>query len=334
MIISRTPYRLSFFGGGTDYNSWYEQHGGLVLAVGLAHYCYITVRNLPPFFEHKHRIVYSKMEHTSEVSEIEHPSVRACLEYKNISNGLEVHYDGDLPARSGIGSSSSFTVGLLNSLSCLRGEYFSKNEIAKDAIYIEQQKLSESVGVQDQIMAANGGFQAINLSKDRPWDITKIDLSQEYLKELESHILFGFSGISRLADKHAKRKIENINNNKTDQQLYRILDIAKEARNLFIKNGDFDKIGTLLNESWKEKKRLANGVSNEYIDDIYEVAIKNGALGGKLMGAGGGGFFFFIAPPKLHTKIKNSLSKIKVWVPFKIDHEGTQIIFRNEEIGI
>ena len=334
MIISRTPYRLSFFGGGTDYNSWYEKNGGLVLAVGIAHYCYITVRNLPPFFEHKHRIVYSKMEHIGKVSDIEHPSVRACLEYKNISNGLEVHYDGDLPARSGIGSSSSFTVGLLNSLSCLKGEHFSKNEIANQAIYIEQQKLSESVGVQDQIMAANGGFQAISLSKDQPWNISKINLSREYIKELESYILFGFSGISRLADKHAKRKIENINSNKTDQQLYRILDIAKEAKDLFSKNEDFSKIGMLLNESWKEKKRLANGVSNDYIDEIYDVAINNGAFGGKLMGAGGGGFFFFIAPPKLHNKIKKSLAKIKVWVPFKIDHEGTQIIFRNEQSGI
>ena len=329
MIISRTPYRLSFFGGGTDYNSWYETNGGLVLAVGLAHYCYITVRELPPFFEHKHRIVYSKMEHVQNVNEIDHPSVRACLEYKNILKGLEVHYDGDLPARSGIGSSSSFTVGLLNSLACFKGEEFSKIELAKQAIHIEQNKLSEYVGVQDQIMAANGGFQEINLNKNEPWKISKMNLSNDYLKELESYILFGFSGISRLADKHAKRKIENIDNKKTDQQLHRILDITKEARNLFVKNDDFKKIGMLLNKSWIEKKSLASGVSNDYIDEIYDVAISNGAFGGKLMGAGGGGFFFFIAPPKLHKKIKKSLSKIKVWVPFTIDHEGTQIIFRN-----
>jgi D-glycero-alpha-D-manno-heptose-7-phosphate kinase len=274
------------------------------------------------------------MEHVNKVNEIDHPSVRACLEYKNISNGLEVHYDGDLPARSGIGSSSSFTVGLLNSLSCFKGENFSKIEIARQAIHIEQEKLSEYVGVQDQIMAANGGFQEISLNKNEPWKISKMNLSRDYLKELESYILFGFSGISRLADKHAKRKIENINNNKTDQQLHRILEIAKEAKSLFNKNEDFSKIGMLLNESWIEKKKLANGVSNDYIDEIYDVAINNGAFGGKLMGAGGGGFFFFMAPPKLHNKIKKSLAKIKVWVPFKIDHEGTQIIFRNGQNGI
>ena len=334
MIISRTPYRLSFFGGGTDYNSWYQKNGGLVLAVGLAHYCYITVRNLPQFFEHKHRIVYSKMEHVQNIKEIDHPSVRACLEYKNISNGLEVHYDGDLPARSGIGSSSSFTVGLLHALACLKGEKVSKDSLAKEAIIIEQKKLSEFVGVQDQIMAANGGFQSISLKKNEPWKITKFNLSNEYLEELEKHVLFGFSGISRLAVKHAKRKIENINNNKTNEQLFRILDIAKEARRLFKKNEDFEKIGKLLDESWKEKKRLANGVSNDYIDVIYNIAIKNGAFGGKLMGAGGGGFFFFIAPPKLHEKIKNSLSNIKVWVPFKIDKNGSQIIFNNENSNV
>ena len=173
MIISRTPYRLSFFGGGTDYNPWYEKHGGLVIAVGIAHYCYISVRKLPPFFEHKHRIVYSKMEHVQKINEIDHPSVRACLEYKKIYNGLELHYDGDLPAKSGIGSSSSFTVGLLNALAALKNESFSKLELAKQAIYIEQKKLSEYVGVQDQIMAANGGFQSITLSKNKPWAIWK-----------------------------------------------------------------------------------------------------------------------------------------------------------------
>ena len=329
MIISRTPFRLSFFGGGTDYNPWYENNGGLVLAVSLAHYCYISVRFLPPFFEHRNRIVYSKMEHTNKINEIEHPSVKACLQYKNINNGIEIHYDGDLPARSGIGSSSSFTVGLLNALTSLNEKSISKRDLANQAIYIEQNLLAENVGVQDQIMAVSGGFQSIVLDKENPWKTEKITLSKDFMKNFEDHILFGFSGISRLADAHAKKKIENINNNIIDDQLNTIHDIACEAKSLFQKESDIEKIGSLLNRSWIEKKKLAKGVTNDHIDKIYEIAIKNGAMGGKLMGAGGGGFFFFLAPPKVHNNIKNSLSNIKVWVPFKIDYEGSQIIFRN-----
>ena len=334
MIISRTPYRLSFFGGGTDYNQWYENHGGLVLAVGLKHYCYITVRNLPPFFEHKHRIVYSKMEHVQSINNINHPSVKACLKFKNINNGLEIHYDGDLPARSGIGSSSSFTVGLLNSLSNFKNQNISNSELAKQAIHIEQDVLNESVGVQDQIMSATGGFQSIILNKNQTWATEAFSLSKDYMKNLESHILLGFSGLSRLADKHARKKIANIKKNKTNSELNTILDIAKEARSFFKNEADLDKIGKLLHLSWQEKKRLADGVSNNLVDEIYNVAENNGAFGGKLMGAGGGGFFFFIAPPEKHKKIRESLAKIKVWVPFKIDYKGTEIIFNNEKNGL
>ena len=253
MIISRTPYRLSFFGGGTDYNQWYENHGGLVLVVALKHYCYITVRPLPPFFEHKHRIVYSKMEHVQSINEIDHPSVKACLKFKNINNGLEIHYDGDLPARSGIGSSSSFTVGLLNSLSNLKNQRISNSELAKQAIRIEQELLNESVGVQDQIMSATGGFQSIILNKNSTWKTEEFSLSNDYMKNLESHILFGFSGLSRLADKHARKKIANIKKNKTNSELNTILDIAKEARGFFKKEVDLEKIGKLLHLSWQEK---------------------------------------------------------------------------------
>ena len=271
-------------------------------------------------------IVYSNVELKNKISEINHPSVRACLEYKNIFNGLEIHYDGDLPARSGIGSSSSFTVGLLKALSCYKNETISNVEIAKQAIFIEQNKLNESVGVQDQIMAASGGYQIITIDKENTWKTKNILLSNDYIKELESYILFGFSGISRLADKHAKKKIENIKNKKTDNELHKIMDIAKEAKVIFESMGDIKKIGALLNQSWQEKKKLANGVTNNYIDDIYNVALSKGAFGGKLMGAGGGGFFFFVAPPKYHKRIKDSLPAIKVWVPFKVYFNGSTTI--------
>ena len=334
MIISKTPYRLSFFGGGTDYNSWFEKNGGLILAVSIAHYCYINVRSLPPFFDHKHRIVYSKTEQVKKIREIEHPSVKACLEHLNIKEGIEIHYNGDLPARSGIGSSSAFTVGLLNALSNLRGAQLTKIELAKKAIFVEQKLLQESVGVQDQIMSSLGGFQVLQLNQSSSWKNKKLQLSDDYTKLLEKSILFGFSGVSRLADKHAKRKIENIKENRTFNELSRIYAIAKEAKTLFEKEADFDLIGQLLDYAWKEKRMLAKGVTNNFIDEIYQVAIENGAVGGKLMGAGGGGFFFFIAHPKHHNKIKEKLHKIKVWVPFKIDNFGTKIIFRNNKHNV
>ncbi len=328
MIISRTPYRLSFFGGGTDYNAWYKNHGGLTIAVALKYYCYISLRRLPPFFEHKHRIVYSKIEQTNNIESINHPSVRACLEINKITDGLEIHYDGDLPSRSGIGSSSSFTVGLLNAINCLKGKKISKKELANTAIYLEQDVLKESVGVQDQIMSATGGFQSITLDQSNPWKTDEISFSKDYMTNLEEHMLFGFSGISRLANEHAKKKIKNIDNNTTHFELKNIHSIALEAKKHFKKQSDLHEIGKLLNESWREKKKLAQGVTNDHIDEIYDVATKNGALGGKLMGAGGGGFFFFIAPPKYHNKIKENLKKIKVWVPFKVDQQGSKIILK------
>ena len=329
MIITRTPYRLSFFGGGTDYNPWFEKNGGLVLAVGLAHYCYLTVRYLPPFFSHKSRLVYSKIESINEIMDIQHPSVRGCLEYLKISDGVEIHHDGDLPARSGLGSSSSFTVGLLNGLYALKQQMSSPRRLAEEAIDVEQNWLKESVGIQDQIMAAHGGFRIIEIGPDANWNVKNMLLPKEYLKSLEDHVLLGFSGISRMAEKHAKNKVENIKQGKTNEELQTIFSIAQEALQAFQDQAGFDKIGRLLGQSWQCKRRLAEGVSANWIDDLYQTAIRNGAYGGKLMGAGGGGFFFFLAPPEKHEQIRNSLSQIKVWVPFKIDNTGSQVIFYN-----
>jgi len=330
MVISRTPYRLSFFGGGTDYNQWFEKNGGLVIAVGLAHYCHLTVRYLPPFFSHKSRIVYSKIESINEIRDIQHPSVRGCLEYLNIKDGVEIHHDGDLPARSGLGSSSSFTVGLLNGLYALKQQMRSPRRLAKEAIDVEQNWLKESVGIQDQIMAAHGGFRIIEMGPDANWSVKNMLLPKEYLKSLEDHVLVGFSGISRMAEKHAKNKVENIKQGKTNKEMQTIYTLTQEALQAFQNQASFDEIGGLLDQSWQCKRRLAEGVSTDWMDDLHQTAIRNGAYGGKLMGAGGGGFFFFLAPPNKHQQIRDALSQIKVWVPFKIDYSGSQVIFYND----
>lgn len=329
MIITKTPFRLSFFGGGTDYNQWFETNASIVLAVALKQYCYISVRLLPDFFEHKSSVAYSIIENVQKNEEISHPSVRGCLKYLNINYGLKIHHDGDLPARSGIGSSSSFTVGLLHALHALKHRMVSPKQLAEEAINVEQKLLGESVGVQDQIIAAHGGFRLLELGPGEKWSIKNLLLAPDYLQALKEHVLIGFSGVSRLAEQHAKKKVDNIKAGKTSQELQAINDLAKEALGAFQQQSDFGYIGSLLKKSWELKKRLAEGVSVDWMDNLYATALQNGAFGGKLMGAGGGGFFFFLAPPSQHEQIRKALPKIRVWVPFEIDQTGSQVIFYN-----
>ncbi len=232
-----------------------------------------------------------------------------------------------MPARSGIGSSSSFTVGLLHALHALQQKMVSPKQLAEEAIHVEQNLLGESVGVQDQIMAAHGGIRLIELGTGSEWMVKNLLLPKDYQSDLERYVLLGFSGISRTADQHAKNKLENIKRGKTKEELFAITDIAKEALKAFQSEASFEKLGKLLDESWKQKRKLAAGVTSDWMDDLYSTAIQHGAFGGKLMGAGGGGFFFFLAPPNKHEKIRKALPRIKVWVPFKIDHTGSQVIF-------
>ena len=332
MIITRTPYRLSLFGGGTDYNPWFEEHGGLVIAAAMGYYCYLSVRPLPPFFEdHTSRVVYSKIESVLKHSDIQHPAVRGCLEYLGISDGVEIHHDGDLPARSGIGSSSSFTVGLLHALHGLRAKMTDARSLATQAIHVEQDILGVSVGIQDQIMAANGGLRVIEIERTGAWKAKPLLIPLEYQQSLQDHILLGFSGISRLAEKNAKAKVENIRKGRTIDTIQELLGIANAGLQALSGQSDFSEIGNLLDQSWVLKRQLADGVSADWMDDLYNTAKKNGAYGGKLMGAGGGGFFFFLAPPQKHQRIKECLPQIKVWVPFKMDNEGSQVIFYNHQ---
>ncbi len=329
MIITKTPFRLSFFGGGTDYNEWFHSNSSLIIAAALKHHCYISVRFLPKFFEYKTSVAYSTIENVKDNDEISHPAVRGCFKHLNIHYGLKIHHDGDLPARSGIGSSSSFTVGLLHALYALQQRMVSPRQLAEEAIHVEQYLLGESVGIQDQIMAAHGGFRLLELGPGSKWSVKNLLLPTDYLQALEQHVLLGFSGISRTAEQHAKTQVDNIKQGKTTEELQLITGLTQEAIKAFQNQANFEEIGKLLDQSWKQKKRLAHGVTADWMDDLYTTAIRHGAFGGKLMGAGGGGFFFFLAPPNKHQQIRDVLTQIKVWVPFKIDNAGSQVIFYN-----
>ena len=324
MVISRTPFRISFFGGGTDYPAWYRNHGGAVLATTINKYCYLNVRFLPPFFWHKFRIVYSKIESRNAIDEIAHPSVREILRFLKISQGLEIHHDGDLPSRSGLGSSSAFTVGLLNALYALLGHMPNKHNLAKESIHLEQEVLKETVGSQDQVLAAHGGFNHITFHKNGEITLRPITLSSKRIKELENHLMLFHTGIPRIASNVAKSYIKKIKTR--EKQLSIMQDSVEEALSILTGKGDIKGFGELLNEFWQIKRTLSPQVSNSSIDEIYKKSLTAGAIGGKLIGAGGGGFLLLFVPPRSQKKVRESLKKL-IYVPFKFESQGSQIIF-------
>ena len=328
MIISKTPFRISFFGGGTDYPVWYRENQGAVLSTAIDKYCYITIRYLPPFFPHKHRIVYSKIEMVNDINEILHPAVRATLQFLNIDKGIEIHHDGDLPAKTGLGSSSSFTVGLLKSLYALKGVIPSKLQLAKEAIHIERDILKESVGAQDQVAAAFGGFNKINFNGKDEIKIEPITIGKERIKQLENHLMLFFTGFSRTASDIAKSQIENTPNKKRELSLmYQMVD---EAIKILNEKGDIKDFGKLLHEAWLLKKSLTDKISTPEIDNIYEKALQAGALGGKLLGAGGGGFMVLFVPPENQPGVREKLKNL-LEVKFHFENEGSKIIYYNPD---
>ena len=323
MIVTKTPFRISFFGGGTDYPEWYRNFGGSVLATTIDKYCYISCRHLPPFFEHKHRIVYSRIENVRYNYEIEHPAVRGVFDWANVVQGMEIHHDADLPARSGLGSSSAFTVGLLSALKGDRGELVSKQQLALDAIHIEQNLLKENVGSQDQISAAYGGFNKITFHKDDTFDVTPVTLNHLRREEFHSHLMLCFTGFSRIADDIAKSKIDNFKNR--GKELSRIGEMVNEGIKILLNsNIPIEDFGKLLDLSWKYKRSLSDRVSSPEIDGIYEAAIQAGAIGGKILGAGGGGFMLIFARPEKHLAIRERLKKL-VHVGFNFDNSGSRV---------
>jgi D-glycero-alpha-D-manno-heptose-7-phosphate kinase len=324
MIITRTPFRISFFGGGTDYPAWFREHGGVVLATTIDKYCYITCRRLPPFFTHKHRIVYSRIETVAATEDIEHPSVKACLQWANVNGGLEIHHDGDLPARSGLGSSSSFTVGLLNALVAADGKMISKEDLARHAIHVEQELIGESVGSQDQISAAYGGFNRIQFNRNGSFDITPVILSATRRNELSDHLMLCFTGVSRIASEVAKTKIANIKNRQSE--LTRMGEMVDEAIDILQdQHRPIEDFGRLLDSSWQQKRRLSDQVSSPEIDALYQEAMAAGAVGGKILGAGGGGFLLLFAKPEHQAAIRQRLSGL-VHVPFTFDDSGSRVV--------
>lgn len=325
MIISRTPFRISFFGGGTDYPAWYRKNGGAVLATTIDKYCYITCRYLPPFFDHRYRIVYSKVESVREVPHIEHPSVKAALDFMEIKDGLEVHHDGDLPARTGLGSSSAFTVGILNALHAYKGCMPSKKRLAKEAIHIERNVLMENVGSQDQVLVAIGGFNKVEFTGDDDFLATPITIGRERIEGLEDHLMLYFTGFSRYASEVAKAQIENTEKKKRELAIMKqMVDEAISVINT--PSTPLIEFGKLLHEGWMLKRSLTDRITNPKIDEIYDAARSAGAIGGKLLGAGGGGFMLLFAGPGERPLIEERLFGF-LKVPFKFESQGSQIIF-------
>ena len=326
MIITRTPFRISFFGGGTDYPIWYNKHGGKVLSTSIDKYCYLTCRFLPPFFDHNYKISYAKLEEVMRLSQIDHPSVREVLKFMKLGRGIAISHDADLPARSGLGSSSSFTVGLLNALYGLRGEIITKSQLALDAIHVEQKKIKESVGSQDQFAAAFGGFNKIEFGGAQEAIVHPITVRKKRLKLLQDHLMIFFTGLSRKASDIAGVQIKNTH--KKETELQEMMLMVDEAVKILNSNGDIGDFGKLLNESWKIKRTLSSKITNSSIDKIYETGLKMGASGGKLLGAGAGGFILFFIKPELQPQLKKKLKKF-LHVPFNFDNSGSRVIYHS-----
>jgi len=324
MIISRTPYRISFFGGGTDYPAWYRQHSGQVLGATINKYCHITCRYLPPFFEHRYRVVYSKSESQMRVEDIEHPAVREVLKYLKIEQGVEIHHDGDLPARSGIGSSSSFAVGMLNAVYALKGVMQSRNDLAREAIAIEQDVLRETVGSQDQVFAAYGGLNHIEFLTNDEIVVTPLTLPAERLRDLNSHLMLFFTGISRTASVIARTYVEDLG--AKEKQLRRLSAMVDEGLSILRDGGDLARFGRLLDEGWQAKRSIDDRISTAHVDELYAAALEAGALGGKLLGAGGGGFLMLFVPPAAQARVRERLGRL-IHGPVKVDFSGSRIIF-------
>jgi D-glycero-alpha-D-manno-heptose-7-phosphate kinase len=329
MVITSTPLRISFFGGGTDYPVWYRENGGSVLSTTIDKRCYITCRHLPPFFEYHSRISYSKVENVTGNDVIKHPSVRACLQFLKIDEGVEIHHVADLPARTGLGTSSAFTVGLLLGLYALKSQMCDKHRLAKEAIHVEQELLGEAVGAQDQAAAAYGGFNRINFHTDGSIDATRVLTSESRLKELEQHLALFFTGFSRTASEIAQEQLRLTPHKKSE--LNNMLQLVDEAESIVTSpDRSLDDFGRLLHESWKIKRTLTPKITNADLDDIYQAGLDAGALGGKLLGAGGGGFMLFYVPPERRQALRARLKHL-LCVPFSFSSRGSHVVVYEPE---
>lgn len=329
MIITRTPLRISFFGGGTDYPVWYREHGGAVLATTIDKCCYISCRRLPPFFEYHSRISYSQVENVEHNAAIKHPSVRGCLQFLAIEDGVEIHHVADLPARTGLGTSSAFTVGLLLALYALRNQMRDKHGLATDAIHVEQELLREAVGAQDQVSASYGGFNRINFQNDGTIEVRRMVTAPTRLAELEQHVALYFTGFARTASEIAKEQIRlTPHRTKELQMMYQMVNEAEAI--IANPRCPIEEFGKMLDESWKLKRMLTQNISTSSIDEIYDAGRSAGALGGKLLGAGGGGFMLFFVPPERRRALRMRLQKL-LCIPFAFSSRGSHVVVYEPE---
>jgi D-glycero-alpha-D-manno-heptose-7-phosphate kinase len=327
MIICRTPFRISLFGGGTDYPGWYRVHGGAVLATSIDKYCYLTCRFLPPFFEHRFRIVYRKIELCGSLAQISHPVVREALRYLRLDRGIELHHDGDLPARSGMGTSSAFTVGLLHALHALRGEMVTRGQLLRESLYLEQEVLRETVGSQDQVMACYGGLRHVRFQPTGEIAIDPLILPPARIDELQSHLMLFYTGIARTAADVAGSYVSDLEARRRPLRILK--ELVEESVDILISGSDIRALGDLLDEAWQAKRSLSQRVSNSEVDDLYGRARAAGALGGKLTGAGGGGFLLLFVEPDRQPAVLRALEG-RLHVPFRFESAGSQIIFYDQ----
>ena len=330
MIITQTPFRMSFFGGGTDFSGFYNEHGGAVISTTFDKYCYVTVRHLPPFFDYKTHLTYSKEEKVNSYEEIQHPAIRNAMQWLDMHE-IRLTYESDLPARSGLGTSSSFAVGMIEAFYAIKGKYADKKKLADDAIYLERVLCNEAGGIQDQIAASFGGFNRINFSSDG-YTVKPVIINPERKKKLNDRLMLFFTGFSRFSS-DIQKGTEKSMKDKTAQllEMYSLVDDAEKI--LTNKNSDLDDFGKLLDYTWKLKRGISGGISTNSIDEQYERAIKAGALGGKLLGAGGGGFLLFYVPEEKQQAVKDALHD-QMHVPFNFENDGTKVIYYGPELYV
>lgn len=327
MIITRTPFRMSFFGGGTDFESYFKEHGGAVLSTTFDKYCYVSVRHLPRFFDYWNEIIYSKIERVQHTDEIMHPAVRNAMKMKDMHE-LRLSYDADLPARSGLGTSSSFAVGMLNAFSALKGKKLSKRQLADEAIYLERVLCNESGGIQDQIAAAFGGLNLISFGADG-YEVRPVDISKERKDELNDRLMLFFTGFSRFSSDIQQGTVKALKDKYAE--LKEMTELTFEAERLLRnEDADLNEFGRMLDHTWKLKRGISNGISTGSIDDMYAAGIKAGALGGKLLGAGGGGFLLFYAEPDRQEAVREAMKEL-LYIPFRFEQEGTAIVHDEQE---
>lgn len=326
MVITQTPFRMSFFGGGTDFPGFYEEYGGSVISTTFDKYCFVTVSHLPRFFDYKNQITYSRIERTNVVNEIEHPAVREAMEYLDMHE-LRMVYEADLPARSGLGTSSSFAVGMINAFYALKGKYADKMQLAKDAIYVERTLCKESGGVQDQIAASFGGLNRIHFSSEG-YVVNPIIMSKERKRLLNDSLMLFFTGFSRFSSDIAQSQ-EKATRDKT-KELKEMLTLVDEAEQILTGKGNLNEFGKLLDHTWKLKRGITSKISNNSIDMLYKQAIEAGALGGKLLGAGGGGFLLFYVEEDKQAAVKEQLKDL-LYVPFEFENAGTRVLYYKAE---